>query len=359
MHIIEPYHGAVLTRHDGQQSGDSLTVAVRGRAELNEKVTVNGAAARRVGREFFASVVLREKETDIVATAQGAPGRREHRVRVVWDRHSRRRYRVSIDDNSFFLRDIAQKGYKSLFDCFYLRVLRDLHAKYGTKYTINLFFQTPEEDFSLNRFPDRYKSQWLDNADWLKLTFHAWQEFPDRPYQYAHAEKLLHDLDGVAQEIQRFAGQDAWCPPTIIHWAMVQPDCFTALASRGVRALSALSQKTSGGWDLNYRLADDQCEWLARHDALRDFGSGITFSNCDIVINNTPLDQIAPALAASTASPQTSEVLDLLTHEQYFWPFYFNYVPDHAQRLDAALAWATQNGYEPVFFHEGLLGGKE
>jgi hypothetical protein len=38
-----------------------------------------------------------------------------------------------------------------------------------------------------------------------------------------------------------------------------------------------------------------------------------------------------------------------------FWPF----LPDHFQRLDTAIRWATEHGYAPVFFHEGLLGGKE
>lgn len=48
--------------------------------------------------------------------------------------------------------------------------------------------------------------------------------------------------------------------------------------------------------------------------------------------------------------------MDLFTHEQYFWPFYHNHIPDHAERLDRAIRWVTERGYEPVFFHEGLLG---
>ena len=51
--------------------------------------------------------------------------------------------------------------------------------------------------------------------------------------------------------------------------------------------------------------------------------------------------------------------LDLFTHEQYFWPFYRNYLPDHPQRLDTTLRWVTDHGYKPVFFHEGFLGGRE
>jgi hypothetical protein len=49
----------------------------------------------------------------------------------------------------------------------------------------------------------------------------------------------------------------------------------------------------------------------------------------------------------------------LLTHEQYFWPFYKNFIPDHEQRLEVALRLVTERGYKPVFFHEGLLGGAE
>ena len=51
--------------------------------------------------------------------------------------------------------------------------------------------------------------------------------------------------------------------------------------------------------------------------------------------------------------------MDLFTHEQYFWPFYRNYIPDHFARLDTALRWVTEHGYKPVFLHEGFLGAPE
>jgi hypothetical protein len=51
--------------------------------------------------------------------------------------------------------------------------------------------------------------------------------------------------------------------------------------------------------------------------------------------------------------------MDLFTHEQYFFPFYRNYIPDHAQRLDTAIRYVTEEGYRPVFFHEGFMGGPD
>jgi hypothetical protein len=95
--------------------------------------------------------------------------------------------------------------------------------------------------------------------------------------------------------------------------------------------------------------------YLSRHDALKDFPSGIVFSNIDMVCNNVPLDQIVPVGGDCTGSNQ-AEILDLMTHEQYFWPFYVNHLPDHAQRIETAIRWATEHGYEPVFLHEGFLG---
>ncbi len=137
---------------------------------------------------------------------------------------------------------------------------------------------------------------------------------------------------------------------------MVQPDALKPLARRGVRVLSGYFRWIGSGWDVNYLLDDDRSEYLSRHDALMDFDSGIVFSRVDIVCNSTPPEQIVPTLSPLAKDPNTAEIMDLFTHEQYFWPFYSNYVPDHFQRLDAAIRWVTEHGYKPVFFHEGFLG---
>jgi hypothetical protein len=182
--IEEPFHGAVLNRRYGEELANGLKIRVSGRAPMRDRVTVNGKPTQRAGSRFSSDVVLKDKETEIVSVSQGNFGKHEHRVRVVWDRHSQPRYRFSIDDNSFFLRDIAQKNYKSLFDCFYLDILRKLHTKYGARFVLNIYYTT-EDGFTLAQFPDRYKGEWQKNSNWLKLAFHAHSNEPARPYQYA------------------------------------------------------------------------------------------------------------------------------------------------------------------------------
>jgi hypothetical protein len=354
--IEEPFHGAVLNRRHGKEVDGGLEIQVSGQAPLGHPVTVNGAPAERNGTRFATKTLLHQKETEIVAASDGPFGACQHRVRVVWDRDSFPRYRFSVDDNSFFLRDIAAKQYPSLFDSWYLKIFQDLHAKYGARFVLNIYYAT-EDNFELPDFPDRYKGEWKDNADWLSLAFHAYANKPDRPYQYASPQQLIGDLDKVADQIRRFAGEATYSPPTVIHWGMVQPTALKPLAERGVRVLSGNFSRRNGVWDIHYFLDDDRSEYLSRHDALMDFPSGIVFSKIDLVCNNTPLERIVPTLEPLARDENRAEIMDLFTHEQYFWPFYIRHLPDHAQRLDAAIRWVTEQGYKPVFFHEGLLGG--
>jgi hypothetical protein len=356
--IDEPFDGAILHHRHGKPSAKGLTIAVSGTAPASAAVTVNGQPARRAGDTFIGEVVLSQHVNEIVAAVRGDSGRGEDRVRVVWDRHSQPRYHFAVDDNIFFLRDIARQKYSSLFDCFYLKTFRDLHRKYGTRFSVNIYYAA-DDGFTLAQFPDRYKSQWKDNADWLKLAFHAYADAPARPYQEAPAEKLIGDYDRIAEQIHRFAGAETFAPPTNLHWSMATPAGLKALHQRGVRVLSGYFAKIRGRWDINYNLDDRRSEYLSKHDLWMDFQSGIIFIRDAIVCNSTPVDQVAPHLDPLAREPGRRETVNLLTHEQYFWPFYRAYVPDHAQRCEAAIRWATDHGYKPVFFHERFLGGPD
>ena len=356
LQIDQPFHGAVVNHRWGTQDESGLTLTVTGQSPAYGNVTVNGVPAKVSLGHFSCPVAITEAEQDIVAVYEGSYGRQEHTVRVVWDRHSRPRYRFSIDDNSYWLRDVAKQGYSSLFDCFYLDLLRKLHREYGAKFTLNIYYET-EDGFQLPQFPDRYRGEFEDNADWMVLAFHAAANLPDRPYQHASTDKLVGDMDMVQEEIVRFAGEASLAAPTVIHWGMVLPEALPALYERGVRVLSGFFTPRSYGYDVNYWLDRTRSEAIYTHEAMKDFDTDIIFSRVDIVCNGTPPEEVAPTLQPLYDNPLQAEIMDLFTHEQYFWPFYVRYLPDHAERLDTTLRWGTERGYEPVFFHEGFMGG--
>lgn len=366
--VDEPFEGAVfhprspkpmigIVTNAKQQTG--CQILVQGHLPIdfpaNATVLVNGQTSARSENRFTCPIELYERKNEIVVQVQTGQRIEKKVVRVAWIKESFPRYRFQVDDNSFFLRDICKNQYKSLFDCFYLAMYRDLHLKYGSKFTLNVFNSTPERDFQLSDFPETYKSEWEDNSDWLRLAFHAENEFPDRPYETAKPEKLAADFDEVAGQIRRFAGK-AYRQPGIIHWGTIRPEAYKTLYDRGVRTLSGYFTKSGNSWVVSFQLPDSVCQYLTSHEAWMNFDENIMFSRLEMVVNSTPIDKIIPILDASRSNPNFSEVVDFLTHEQYFWPSYQSYLPDHAKRMDRAIRWVTENGYKPVFLDDGFYG---
>ena len=79
-----------------------------------------------------------------------------------------------------------------------------------------------------------------------------------------------------------------------------------------------------------------------------------------ICCNLVPLDKTEEKINSFTAKLEAGggEFLNAATHEQYTFPYYCNYLPDHMQRIELAVKTFAEAGYKPVFFNEGFLGNK-
>jgi hypothetical protein len=205
--------------------------------------------------------------------------------------------------------------------------------------------------------PDTYKRQWQDNADWFRLTFHALQNEPARPYLTAGYEQVAHDFDLVTNEIVRFAGTEVLDPFTTIHWGEATREGCRAVRDRGIRGLAGyfvLNQE--GAPAVSYYADRDLTQYMACHDYWKDFAEDLFFIRHDLVINSFALPKIVPLLEAISADPHQAEILELMIHEQYFYPDYRAHLPDYAERCETAVRWVTERGYAPVFYGEGFLG---
>lgn len=354
LHITTPVDGTIYNRRTLNLHQGSLQIRVEGRCSGDARVTVNGAPAARSGTLLHAAVTPAPGVNRLTITADSASGRQSQTIRVFNDAASFPRYRMAIDDNIFFLRELVNDRSRSLFDHFYLAGLRRLHQRFDAAFLLNLFF-TDGADFDLTHVPDRYREEWQDNAHWLKLAFHARSEFPDRPYQTAPPARLLADMDQVEEQITRFAGPATLAPLSVLHWVEMSPDARPALAGRGIRCLGGLF-RGDAGTDLAYQLPPMQAACAATSDGVVDFDSNILFTRIDMVPNSTPIEKIVPLLEGLASNPAQAEIMDIVTHEQYFYPFYTRYLPDHFQRLETALRWLADHGYRSVFFHEGFAG---
>lgn len=359
-------HGTVVNKFYGKESGGILHLPVSGIADEDARVTVNGIEAERLGVNFSAVVPISEKITELVMSAESTCGKITHAIKVLYDKESFPRYNFFIDDNSFFWTEIIRQRPASLFDHFYLKFLRRMHKEYGTKFTLNLFFRNDHDFCELSSFPDCYKGEFADNADWLRMSWHAFSEFPDRPYQNASPEKLAADYDLIKGEVCRFAGEASFIPPVAAHWSIIRPDGMAELVKRGVKVMAGQfinpktamkeEQKNAHLCDIGYFQNLREALYLEKEQMLYNFDQEILYLHGMLICNYWNCKEIQEKLSEIKASSIHHEILSLETHEQYTFPNYFNYLPDHLERIETALRISTDMGYKPVFFAEGLLG---
>jgi hypothetical protein len=349
LRITEPPDGAILNWHDGEERGGALWVVVKG--EGSGAVRVNGQAAKVSGGRWEARVPLRAQENRLTAGS----GTAKDAITVLWDRNSVKRYRVSTDDNIWFLRDIARKGYGSIFENPYLAFWREMHRKYGAKVHFNIYYET--DGFNLSQMPDRYREEWRRNADWIRLTFHARANDPDRPYKGAPAEQVVRDYRLVTREIERFAGKELLSPVTTIHWGEATKEACAALRKEGVKVLAGYFQiDRDGSPRVSYYLPAGKVRYVAGRDYWKDTSIDMLFVRHDMVINSFKPEQIVPVLEKIAADPHQAEVMELMIHEQYFYPDYRAYEPDYRERVERAIKFVAERGYRPVFYSDGFLG---
>ena len=368
LEITSHRNGAVLNSNDGLETGDYLEIELTGIADPQVIVTVNGGKTSRCDRLFSAPARLDKKINKVTVKSHNKFGDFQQTITLVWDKSSFKRYAMRIDDNIFFLTDIAKERPKSLFDHFYLRALKDIHEKYGTKFILKCFYENNHTPFKLKDFPNIYKQEFIDNSNWLRLSFHAYSEFPDRPYQRTAAEKLNADYELVRDELIRFAGAETFMPPTNVHWAMIPPSHIPLMHNWGVRVLtgSFLSSRIifdgkvaaaeDNACDIGFFYEQDVTKYLVAKNIYYDADQDIYLSRSCCCCNIDSKEEIEAKIRNADTQFGGGKVLEAVTHEQYSFPYYFNYLPDHFERIDTTCRIFTELGYQPVYLGEGLLG---
>ena len=350
--IISPIDGDMLNEYDGLVSEGNLITTVKIGAPAGSRIKVNGVKAKYTDGVFEASVTLKGYE-NVIEVASRKNGYKE-RITIFWLKNYAGKYRFSVDDNIWFLKDITSNAekYKSIFDNPYLGFMKQVHDTFGTKIHFNLFFQT--EGFNLSQMTDKFKDEWKSNADWLGLSFHALGEFPDRPYISAGYDQVNNDCSLVKEQIKRFAGEEVMGQETTLHWGEGTVEACRALRDHGYTALAGYFNVDDNEAPVSYYLNEEQRRHIKKRFIWRDNKEGIIFSRIALVVNTVKLEEIIPYLdnLKETYNPR---YIDLMIHEQYFYPDYFSYQPDFRDKVMTAVKWAVDNGYKPAFLKESVF----
>ena len=389
--ITSHRQGAILNRHHGEETANSLKITVRGISETGRPVKVNGIPAQMDGRHFAAEIDLTQKVNPVTASVMTPYGIYSQELSLLWDKQSFRRFNCYIDDHSFVFTELTRQKPKHAFDHFYLAGLKKIHEETGLKVTLNAFYRNDhdKDGFLLKEMPDIWKSEFEANSGWLKFSFHSYSEFPDRPYLESSAEEIGKDYDLVKNEIIRFAGENSFIPPIVIHWANIHPAAAAEIIRRGTRCYSSsfrarvmggpsladrqnggtmaqVQQRSLSGSDksasteglkMHYEYPEET-DYLAKRFSFYDPSLDIIFFRGIICCNLVPLADIPARFAAAMKNVELngSEAINFGSHEQYTFPSYPNYLPDHLDRIALTARLFKENGFEPVFFNDGVLG---
>lgn len=303
-----------------------------------------------------------------------------------------------IDDVIWVFRELTNQRPASIFDQFFLKSLKETHDKTGLKVQLNVFYRTDyaygHDEFTLSDMTDAYKAEFEANADWLKIAFHAKQEFPDYPSINADYQDIRDLFLLMEKEVIRFAGEKTWAKRALCtHWLPLSKDACKALHDCGVEMVCCTvgeTQEYNGdpgslpyghaarllqnrkpetkvffresrdaaisysacGWN---HISDEQFQATANTlDSIMDEESGLRFkAYCNSgTINlcknfDEVREDICPVL--------DKDYVGFLIHEQYYYPDYFAYQPDAAAKIDLAATLIADAGFTFVCGEELLV----
>jgi len=278
-----------------------------------------------------------------------------------------------IDDTIWVLRDITRQKPKTLFENPFMNMLKTAHDKYGLKVQLNLFYRTDSfygyDEFSLADVTDSYKDEFSANSDWLKFAFHALEEFPDYPHVSATYEDTAKLFKMIEKEVFRFAGKDSFAYTVCPHWVPVSKAGVHALADCGVKLLDCtageIAEYNGDIFSLpyghaqrllnnrqpetktftrpvseeaikcsicsyNHLLPKDDESIFKTCDTIHNDEFNIEFKRyCAICLNLLEFNELDDEFAKYT----DNEYLGVCDHEQYFYPDYFAYQSDYADKI--------------------------
>lgn len=357
--FIFPIDGDCVNCRDGIVKGDDLIITVTLRYEGDE-VYICGVKADKDGDLFSAQITVKKGKNIISVTAPD-----DSRQIVIYRfLNAEKGYRLSVDDNILFLKDIHENRhtYASIFDNKYLSLYKKAHEKYGAKVQLNLFYDTsssslfnkPIEYFDLTMMTDKFKSEWEQNCDWLKLSFHSKNEHMAQPYKNVSEEEIARDCAKVNEQIVRFAGQKTLAIGTTVHCGDASKEGVKELRRLGYKAFAGYYDRNAQG---NPRVAyfydGDILTHIGGRDIWIDHELDIACARIDRVINLAPdvktnLDEIKSVFEDSGRG----EFLEIMIHEQYFYDYYQHHIPAFSDIVLSCCKWISEQGYSGKLFED-------
>ncbi len=361
--FIFPIQGDVMVgQADGVLTDEGLQIRSLVKAANAQRITVNGVEAKREEAGIFSAKVILDGRVNRLEALD--PDKNQGQTITVYNfQKAYHKYRFTVDDFIRGFEDIHlhRNEYSSIFENPYLKIFKDAHDKYGSKVHINAFYETGDGSFDLSQMTDRFRDEFTANAEWLSFSFHARREHPDLPYQDKSYDEVKKDCLLVTNELRRIVGSAALRNTTTLHWGGSSVYGTRALRALGYRALCAYlilchgEDYYKGVYEdgqpiVSYHLSREQVEHAEHRCFWVDTEEDVVFAKLHMVLNAGDLtaNRVEAFLDDLSARPTESGFIQMVIHEQHFYPDYVAYEPDYRQRIMMMADWMQRHGYTPA-----------
>jgi len=358
-HFVFPIDGDCVNQYDGEIRGGKLYIKAVVVSDCDVKINGIDAVKCADQNHYTAEICVEEGKNVLVAESASDT----HTIEVYRLKNCTGLYRLSSDDNIIFFWDLNKNKdkYTSIFDNPYLAVYKKAHDLYGACVHLNIYYEMPEvhpffsdtrEYFNLSMMTDKYKSEWQANSDWLKLNFHAKADQPDKPYKYTDYDTIYNDCKKVQEEIIRFAGKETLSEETTVHWGESTKEGVVAVRDLGIKNLAGYFELSGGRQLVSYYYPKDLVEYLMMRDFWYDKEVDVLYCKIDKVLNIHTPEENVNLLNVLYERKTTAGFVEIMIHEEYFYPDHRMYEADFADRVLEPCKWLAEKGYKSAFIND-------
>ena len=207
----------------------------------------------------------------------------------------------SIDDCIEIFRDITINNYNSLFESDYFSFFKELHDKYDAK--ISLYSFVEYKEFNIKNTTDKFKKEFIDNSDWLKIGFHGFNENS----RYNDKENIKKDYKLFIKYVKRFAGSLNVIDNFIrLHYFSGNLENILKIKKFGIKGLLTADDDRD-----NYYLKKNENIFLNKHNIYKYIKNEIFFIKTNLRIEK--IENINETLKTIDINNN----IIMFTHEQY------------------------------------------
>lgn len=207
----------------------------------------------------------------------------------------------SIDDCIEIFRDITINNYNSLFESDYFSFFKELHDKYDAK--ISLYSFVEYKGFNIKNTTDKFKKEFVNNSDWLKIGFHGFNENS----KYNDKENIKKDYKLFLKYIKRFAGSLNIIDNFIrLHYFSGNLENILKIKKFGIKGLFTADDDRD-----NYYLKKNENIFLNKHNIYKDIKNEIFFIKTNLRIEK--IENINETLKTIDINNN----IIMFTHEEY------------------------------------------